>query len=402
MTTWRGHDAAERQDAIRALLATPLLTRTDKPQELALVRRHYVAVRTWFETQLGWRLDLDRDCARLYKVPADIRFAHVNDAPTGRQAALVCMVLAVLEDCDEQTDITELAERITTSTTAEPAVRTFDATRYTDRADLVAAIRLLCHHRVLTADERAERAGQERHYIDGGGNALYTVHHRNVALMLASPIPPSQATAADELLRQDVCCSDDRSPHHLRHQLLRRLIDEPALYVEDLTHDEEAYYLHHRHELATTVEKALNTRVEIRDEGAAVIDDDLTDLPFPDTSTRPYAALLLADALWHEQERTLRRRIIPHNRVRELSDEIARQLLQVVKNISNKPLTGARVHQEAQDYLARLRLIDILPTGIRLRPVLARYRSTLPAHLDAEQGLLYGSGWSDIDKEPTQ
>lgn len=402
MTAWRGHDVAEQQDAMRALLATPLLTRTAKPQELALIRRHYVAVRTWFDNQLGWRLDLDRDCARLYKVPADTRSAHERDAPTGRQAALMCMVLAALEDCDEQTDITELAERITTSTTAEPAVRTFDATRYTDRADLVAAIRLLGHHQVLTADERAERAGQERHYIDGGGNALYTVHHLNAALMLASPVPPSQAATADELLRPDACCNDDRSPHHVRHQLLRRLVDEPVLYVDDLTHDEQAYYLQHRHELVTTVEKALGTRVEVRDEGAALIDDNLTDLSFPDMPTRPYAALLLADALWHEEERAPRRRAIPHTRVRELCDEIARQVLQVVKNISSKPVTGARVHQEAQDYLARLRLIDVLPTGIRLRPALARYRTTTPPRLDAEQGLLYGTAWSDTDKEPSQ
>ncbi|MET7830824.1 MULTISPECIES: TIGR02678 family protein [Streptomyces] len=400
MTAWSGPDAAERQEALRALLARPLLTRTHRPYELALVRRHDTALRTWCETQLGWRLHVDRDHARLYKIPAPGP-RHPADAPTGRQAALYCVTLAALDDCDEQTVITELAQRITVSTTAEPAVRTFDATQYRDRADLVAAIRLLCHQRVLTPEERAENASYERDYIAGTGNALYRVHHATARLLLASPTAPSQAPGPDALLDADIPHTPDAAQDHLRHRLLRRLVDDPVLYLDDLTADEHTYYMQHHRDLITTVEDALDTRVETRAEGAAVIDDTLTDLPFPHGSTRPYAALALADALWHEEAAHPRRRVIPRTRALELSQTIADHLLHAVKNINNRPVTAATVLDEAQHYLARLRLIDVLPTGIRLLPALARYRSTTaPARLDAEQGLLYGIAPSTADKDP--
>ncbi|MEV8021301.1 TIGR02678 family protein [Streptomyces sp. NPDC086554] len=403
MTRWHGPEAAELQDAVRILLDRPLLRRGHgNDSALALVRGHQAVLQEWFEHQLGWRLHVERDLARLHKVPTP-GTRHPADAPTGRQCALYCLLLAAVDDCGPQTVITELAERIVTSTTAEPGVRTFDPTQYRERANLVAAIRLLCDHGVLTPVERAEHTTQERGYMAGDGDALYTVHHRTATLLLSGPTAPSQAGGPDGLLETGEPRTDEAVQRRIRQHLMRRLVDEPVLYVDRLTGEEQEYYAHHRRELVAAVQNGLGTQVEVRAEGAAVVDDELGDLRFPHDTTVPYAALLLADALWHEENSTFRRRTVPTARLLELAQDVADQLTRVVKNIKQRPLTADTVLHEAQLLLARLDLIDELPTGIRLLPALARYRSTTaPSRVDADMGLVYGTpAEPEEPREPT-
>ena len=57
----------EREQALRALLARPLLVAT---AELALVRRHAQYLRDWFARETGWTLAVERGFARLVKRPA--------------------------------------------------------------------------------------------------------------------------------------------------------------------------------------------------------------------------------------------------------------------------------------------------------------------------------------------
>ncbi|MGH2736720.1 MAG: DUF2398 family protein, partial [Actinomycetota bacterium] len=61
--------ADERGRAIRMLLRHPLVT-PQRPQAggLSLVRRHQRFLRTWFSEWLGYRLAVESDCARLFKV----------------------------------------------------------------------------------------------------------------------------------------------------------------------------------------------------------------------------------------------------------------------------------------------------------------------------------------------
>src|SRR5260370_8190973 len=61
-------EAEERERALRALLMRPLMPAGDPALEL--VRRHASYLRDWFGRETGWNLQVERQCARLYKRPA--------------------------------------------------------------------------------------------------------------------------------------------------------------------------------------------------------------------------------------------------------------------------------------------------------------------------------------------
>ena len=58
------HRDDERRDAVRALLMRPLMTAAHPA--FGAVRRHANELRDWFSQSVGWLLQVDRDCARLY------------------------------------------------------------------------------------------------------------------------------------------------------------------------------------------------------------------------------------------------------------------------------------------------------------------------------------------------
>ena len=64
------HREDERRDALRALLMCPLMTALHPA--FNAVRRHERELRDWFSQAAGWILHVERDCARLYKRPADV------------------------------------------------------------------------------------------------------------------------------------------------------------------------------------------------------------------------------------------------------------------------------------------------------------------------------------------
>ena len=52
-------EQAQRQAALRALLAKPLLVAADDAESLAGVRRHLAALSGWLRRETGWRLAAD-------------------------------------------------------------------------------------------------------------------------------------------------------------------------------------------------------------------------------------------------------------------------------------------------------------------------------------------------------
>src|SRR5882724_10556490 len=64
------HSREDFTGAVRALLMTPLMTPAHA--DFAAVRRHADSLREWFAREAGWSLHVERDCARLYKRPADL------------------------------------------------------------------------------------------------------------------------------------------------------------------------------------------------------------------------------------------------------------------------------------------------------------------------------------------
>ncbi|WP_439677376.1 TIGR02678 family protein [Embleya sp. MST-111070] len=301
----------KRRRAARALLRTPLLrARGEGGEEFRLVQQFAAELRPWFERNTGWRLYVDAEVARLYKVPADSRSAThpARDPRTklpfgARRYVLVCLALAALERSDHQIALGRLAGQIVIGA-ADPALGAagveFTLENREERADLVAVVRLLIRLGVLTLV-----AGDEEAYLKATGDALYDVERRVLAGLLSSRQGPSTIFATDfedrlaALADDSVLDNDDLRNQRIRHHLTRTLLDDPVLYYADLPDAELAYLQKQRPHITGAITELTGLVAEVRAEGIAMVDpdDELTDVKMPDTGTDGHVTLLLAERL---------------------------------------------------------------------------------------------------------
>ncbi|HEX4077988.1 MAG TPA: TIGR02678 family protein [Rhizomicrobium sp.] len=296
----------EFRTGLRALLMTPLMSPAH--EDFAAVRRQAEALREWFLRETGWTLQVEREGARLYKRPG-----NVNDFLRGlpgydrRRYVLLCLACAVLERADPQITLRLLGERLL-ELAAEPALDfTFTLEAQHERRELVSVCRTLLHlgilHRV---------AGDEETFVHVGGgqaDALYDVQRRMLAGMLAAVRGPSTWTPEeapvtfDERLRaltdETVADSDEGRRAALRHQLARRLLDDPVVYIETLDPEGRAYFLNQRGPMAARLCDAAGLVAEQRAEGLALVDEAglLTDVAMPAEGTDAHVTLLVAQYL---------------------------------------------------------------------------------------------------------
>ena len=307
------HQREEFAGALRALLMAPLMTPLHT--EFAAVRRHADELRTWFAREAGWPLHIERDCARLFKRPADLGDA-TRGLPTydRRRYALLCLACAVLERSDPQITLRLLGERLL----ALAADRLLESRGFTfalqsphERRELVAVCRSLLELGVL---QRV--AGDEEGFVRGDGSdpgamhdALYDVHRRVLASLLAAVRGPS-TWAADEapvalaerlqsLVAEHVPDSDEGRRTALRHHLSRRLLDDPVVYSDTLSDELRAYFTNQRGAMANRLCEATGLVPEQRAEGLALVDDSglLSDVAMPAEGTDAHVTLLVAEHL---------------------------------------------------------------------------------------------------------
>ena len=307
------HQREEFTAALRALLMAPLMTPAHA--EFATVRRHAEALRDWFVREAGWPLHIERDAARLYKRPADVR-----DASRGlpgyerRRYVLLCLACAVLERADPQITLRVLGDRLL-ALAADPALTAlgfgFTLQAQHERRELVAVCRTLLALGVLN-----RVAGDEEGFVHGshGGpdslhDALYDVHRRVLAGVLAASRGPSTWPAGEApttiearlaaLVMEPVPDSDEGRRTALRHHLSRRLLDDPVIYVNRLDLDQRAYFMNQRGTMATRLCDATGLIAEQRAEGLALADEDgeLTDVAMPAEGTETHVTLLVAEFL---------------------------------------------------------------------------------------------------------
>jgi uncharacterized protein (TIGR02678 family) len=304
------HREQERRDALRALLMRPLMTAAHP--EFAAVRRHAEDLREWFAHNTGWILHVERDCARLYKRPADLRDA-TRGAPDfdRRRYVLFCLACAALERADAQITLRTLGERLL-QLSAEPELAergfVFTLEAQHERRELVAVCRYLLELGVLR-----RVAGDEDAFVARSGDALYDVQRRVLAGLMTATRGPSQwsADAAPgdldarlaALVEEYVPDSDEGRRTAIRHYLARRLLDDPVVYFNDLDdkgeHSPRAYFQNQRGPLATRLCDACGLVPEQRAEGLALVDEngELTDTALPAQGTASHVALLVAEYL---------------------------------------------------------------------------------------------------------
>lgn len=373
----------ERRKAARALLARPLLQADDAA--FVLVRRYAPELREWFERNTGWRLLVDSEVARLVKVAATAddhthpaRDMRSKQAFSRRKYVLACLALAVLERADAQITLGRLAEQIVLEASdpqlAEAGV-TFTLDGRAERTDLVAVVRLLLDLRVLT-----RVAGDEDAFIRDTGDALYDVHRRVLASLLAAPRGPStvEATALDEriaaLLDEVPPTTDELRNQRIRHRLTRRLLEDPVLYYDELDDAERTYLVRQRSAITARISELTGLVAELRAEGIAMVDpaEDLTDVRMPEVGTDGHVTLLLAEYLAKRTD------AVP---LAELYGEVRRLTAEhksYWRRATQQPGAETELVGTAVDRLEALRLVRRAGDAVVARPAIARYALTAP------------------------
>ncbi|MEV1000443.1 TIGR02678 family protein [Nonomuraea sp. NPDC050202] len=329
---------AEKEEiarAIRTLLGRPLVSRHDDPAAFDLIRKRRGPLIQWFDYFCGWRLIVEprQGYARLVKTgPPGPRTAsrparrrRTTRAPFDRRRyTLLCLCSAELLT-SPVTTIGMLAQRVVQAAAVEPDVPAFDPVRNEERAAFVDAVKLLEHYGAVTAMDGVTEA-----YLgDEDAKVLYRVDTTRVIRLLAAPVPPSRVAAAPappsgagaapvaasaeaqgtgvpaELTAEARYGGDEPTGTQrtlwARHSLIRRLLDEPVVYRDELTPAQSAYAasLTGCRLLRRAAEEA-GFVLEERAEGFLLVDPDAiaTDTRFPDDGSHAkVAALLMLDLL---------------------------------------------------------------------------------------------------------
>lgn len=387
--------AAEQRAAIRRLLARPLVGQREDPEVYASIVRHARDLASWFADHTGWQLVVDASggFARLHKTPShpDATRPATTSARDRRpfdvrRYTLVCLALAALDERPGQTTLKHLVEAVTARSHEVEGVAAFDGTRYGDRRALVDALKLLTELGIVT-----QRDGDtDRYARSGGGDALYDIDDRRLAQLIAAPSSPSLVDCPADLPLEVYPDTDEGLRLKARHRVMRRLLDDPVVYLDDLDDRERDWLRHSLGHVHATLEHDVGLLLERRAEGAIAVDPDreLTDETFPDgNSTVKHAALLLAEQLTA--------------RVRDARDDDASEAVPVVAHADLAASTSVlleavgrrcgwsaayldddrgaeRLVEDALALLARFGLVVRRPAGWEPRPAIARFAPAAP------------------------
>lgn len=357
----------DRRRALRALLRKPLLL-ADEPDDaldFARVRRHADELREWFSRQAGWSLDITAEFARLRKSPADLGDStrpaidvKSGEPFTRRRYVLLCLALAVLARAERQTTLGRVADQILTVWNEEPTFTdsglTFRMETYDERRDLVQVVRLLLQWRVLRRIDGSE----ERFVHDGSADVLYNIRHIVLARLLVTRRAPSLVAAQDfegrlsATIEEPSADTDEQRNRRTRISLVRRLLDDPVVYYEELSPEEKVYVPRQRWHLVNQLVEATGLEPEERVEGFALADPfgDCSDLGMPEEGTDGHGTILVAEFL-------ARRRAQSKDAVASveaIADFLAAKAKEHCRHWRHDVLVPGSEHDFARKVLARL------------------------------------------------
>jgi uncharacterized protein (TIGR02678 family) len=385
----RSDAVEERCGALRALLDNAFIS-ADEPA-YALVRRHEAQLARTCMDLFGYGLEIGSTAARLVGTPtaaalqralpvrpasASGRARPRDEWPTlsDRAAVLLLLILAALERGGTQTAIAELARDVARAgADAQPPVPV-DFTARSERVAFADGLDLLTAWGVLEHTAGA-RASFSRIEPGGEDEALLTVDRRRLALVLRDPVTALDATSLTELLDDDAAYAPTPEGENRRrlHRLARRLVEDPAVVLDDLDEADRTYFLSQRQRLEERVAEATGLVVERRSEGTALIATDrrLSDVVFPTNATVKQVALLLCDVLTEHGGDV----VISEEAVRE---HVRVLLLEHAEHWRHDPADPVQVTRLARDATAVLCALDLAREeveGLRPRPLAWRFRS---------------------------
>jgi uncharacterized protein (TIGR02678 family) len=383
---------AERSRAIRELLVTPILDVDGDQDRFGLVVRHHEWLTDWFEATCGWQLSVDIGAgfARLAKRSArpdptrPLRRLRGNKGSFDRRRfQLLCLICAELVR-RPVTTIGLLAQAI-------PPDAGFDTSRRVDRTAFVDSLLALDQWGVV----RASAGSVDAFVDDERGNAILTADTARLHRLLVSTNAPSgvadsaNLTEVTEALlaeprygdaaRDPGAASEDQRLRWTRHNLARRVLDDPVVLLDDLSQAEQDYLLNPsgRRWLRDRIAEA-GLELEERAEGVLAVDPDAiaTDLQFPSPQGNTYQlALILIDRLVKSDDAGRRSvGVLSPTALRRAVDGVLADhpTWALAYREENGP---AQLAEEAVDILAAFDLVRRDEDGSVVgRPVLARYR----------------------------
>jgi uncharacterized protein (TIGR02678 family) len=288
----------------RRLVASPLLHKADEPELWPLVLRYRDELARWFVGNLGWRLvvDLAGEFVRLHKIaaqPDPSRPAELNGTPlTARRYTLLLLACAALDEQPRQTTLSILSQSVAELTAGDEAIRTFDPSNsHTDRLAFAGALRWLATCRIISV-----RDGNLDAYVnDPTADALLDINDRLLSQLLSCPTSPALVDHPAQILDEVYPAGSSGSSIRAGHQVLRRLVDDPLVYFDELT-DQEREWIGPRWQVVNRIAGELDLAIERRSEGFAAVDsspdEPVSDIRFPAAgSTVAHCALLVAEYL---------------------------------------------------------------------------------------------------------
>jgi len=295
---------AERRQALRALLARPLLLAEREPELFALVVRHRAELVRWFGENAGWTLVVDAGArhARLLKRAARPDPTRPARAPgrrpfDRRRYVILALALAALDGEAIQVTLARLAEKVRELSLEEDELAPFDPGESAERRAFVDVVRLLEELGVLAfQDGDADRYARS----PGEGDALYDVRERLLSRLLAAPRPPALCAGPAQMSEEERAATEEGERTAARHAVFRRLLDDPVVYKDELDARGRDWLAAGSGFLYERLERDAGLAVERRAEGLAATDaaGTLTDTAFPEGgSTVKHAALLLCEWL---------------------------------------------------------------------------------------------------------
>jgi uncharacterized protein (TIGR02678 family) len=381
---YRERAADEQLQARQALLARQFIASGDPV--FVFVRRHEDQLRRELRHVAGYTLRVGADHARLFKrvepesARRPLRAPAVTDSEHARapderlpmdrrRLQLVALCCAVLERRQiGQIPVADLAADV--AQVAAELDMTVDWSDRRERGAFVHAVTFLEQHGALV-----HRSGRRDafHRDDAEHESLYDIRRGPLAGLLADPAGLLAAGEPGDLGRPAAAVTDVQARDQMRQRLVRLLVEEPCLHLDELTDAERQYFLLARRAIEDAAAALTGLQVERRLEGSALVavDRELTDLPFPARSTVKQIALLLCPVLCGRVSER-----VPRSRVRARLVELA------AEHGASWGLAGARDADldakldAALDVLAELRLVRRDDDGaVVARPALQRFRT---------------------------
>ena len=347
---------AEMREVARHLVRHPLVNIEDDPDMFTLIRRHHQELDRNFSQRFGYRLEVKLDSVRLYKPTVVTRRPFTagskkrNFKP--REYTMLALGLAVMTSGQEVISLQHLVSAMR-SAAVEAEVSQIEGS-HSDRTAVVMALRWLISRGVV--EESHKTVGG--YAKDSSADAILTIHYDRVKLLPLLAL--SSSGSVEQLLDRS-----DRSP---KARVRSFLLEEPAVYREDLTESEWREYRNYRYREEPIFEGMFGLTIETRAEGMVAIDEDggMTDEHFPrGGGTKPQAALLLISQLAEaDQEEFEWREVV------EVVRRLAEQHRRYWSALAAEPEQLAR---RAVEILVGHRLLESTGDTVRLMPAAWRY-----------------------------